>query len=84
MKKIYYGSFFMLLFLLPGFNNSFSQPYKVSGSVTNAETGDKVYDAIITLQPGTKSAKSDNNGFYEIRDIASGDYKLICSYPGLK
>ncbi|MDQ3194732.1 MAG: TonB-dependent receptor plug domain-containing protein, partial [Bacteroidota bacterium] len=84
MKKIYFSISFLLLFLISGLNISISQPYKISGTVTNSETGDKVFNAVITLEPGTKSANSDNNGFYEIRDVASGDYKIICSYPGLK
>ena len=84
MKKTFYFSFFILLLLISGVDISFSQPYTVRGNVSNLESGDKIHEALISITPGTKNAKSDANGDYIITDVASGTYKIICSYPTLK
>ncbi len=84
MKKIYALSLLVLFLLASDPKEIFSQPYTVRGNVSNVETGDKIPNALITITPGTKNANSDKNGDYVISDVASGNYKIICSYQGLK
>lgn len=71
-----------LLFFAGGLNYSYAQVvFSVSGTVTNAETGEAVGGATVTA--GTKRATTDNLGKYTISSLMAGNYTVTASYIGL-
>lgn len=55
----------------------------ISGFVRDAITGDGLAGAVVRLTPGTRQARSDDEGFYSFIDLADGNYQLSASVPGL-
>ncbi len=71
-----------LLFFAGGLNYSYAQVvFSVSGTVTNAETGEAVSGATVTA--GTKRATTDNLGKYTISSLMAGNYTVTASFIGL-
>lgn len=75
-----FSKLLVLLFLIFPFA-LFAQTEKIEGIITNAETGEVLAGATITLSDG-KSSVSDHNGHFEI--VASSKSKVTFSYVGMK
>lgn len=70
-----------LLFFAGGFNYSYAQVvFSVSGTVTNAETGEAVSGAVIAA--GTKKTTSDSYGKYSLSSLMAGTYTITATYVG--
>lgn len=79
MQKNY--MFIIILALLPIFLNA---QHTLSGKIANYENGLPLPGAhIVVLNTQLKSI-SDNNGYYEIKDLKSGSYKIKISYVGFE
>ena len=66
---------------------AFSQTNRVSGSITDTSTGQKLSKAVISLirtQDSilTKFTRTNEQGYYEINNIPNGKYVLMVSFPG--
>lgn len=83
MKKIIY---FILssIFFFSFHTISYSQNYSVSGQVTDAQTGDFLGGAVVTISPGSYSATANSSGEYFITVTQSGNYSITASYSGFK
>ena len=62
----------------------FAQTHTLSGSVTSAETGEKLVGANVYLKGTTLGAATDIDGKYSIPSIANGNYTIVCSYIGFE
>ncbi len=56
--------------------------FSVSGSVADAETGEKLPGAHIVLSNNYKAVVSDNQGRFTITGLKKGEYRLTTSYLG--
>ena len=54
----------------------------VNGVVFSNETGDRLYQAEITLQPGSKGTVTDENGFFEFAGLEEDNYTIFVSHLG--
>jgi len=73
-------NFIHLLVLFIGMS-SFSQ-YKISGNITDKETSKSLTDVNIYIKSLNKGTTTNSDGFYNIEDLSSGNYKLYISYLG--
>ncbi|MFN0274141.1 MAG: TonB-dependent receptor [Chitinophagales bacterium] len=64
--------------------HSFSQNGVIKGRVSNAVSNEDIPFAVIQLQETAFGAVSNEEGFYEIRNIPPGTYNLICNIIGYK
>jgi iron complex outermembrane receptor protein len=55
----------------------------ISGQVSNLTTGANLSGARLQLEGIARETLTDAQGFYELSDLAGGDYVLAVSYPGL-
>src|SRR5687767_12428014 len=55
----------------------------ISGTVTSDRTGEPLHNAHLILSPTSRHADSDEQGRYEFRDVAPGNYEVIVRTPGL-
>jgi outer membrane receptor protein involved in Fe transport len=72
-------AFFTLLFVVIG-AAVFAQTGKISGTVTDKKTGDKLIGASIKIVGTTKSVGTDTAGRYVISGINSGKHTIEVSY----
>ena len=56
----------------------------LTGTVTDASTGEPVAYAKLTLIPGGRTATSGRNGIYIFNDLPAGDYSIQASKYGYK
>jgi iron complex outermembrane receptor protein len=61
---------------------AFSQPYKLSGNVTDEYTGEVLIGANVFIKSLNLGAVSDMNGKYEITNIPKGTYEVTISFVG--
>ena len=61
---------------------AFSQPYKLSGNVTDEYTGEALIGTNIYIKALNLGAVSDMNGKYEITNIPKGTYEITISFVG--
>ncbi|NCU04549.1 MAG: carboxypeptidase-like regulatory domain-containing protein, partial [Chitinophagaceae bacterium] len=66
---------------------SYSQQNKISGYITDTSSGKKLDNAVVSLIRSqdsilTKFARTNNAGYFEIKDIPQGKYIFMISYPG--
>lgn len=54
----------------------------VSGSVTSKSSGNPVIGSSITTIPSSKSTTTDNNGYYELKEITPGTYTVTATKSG--
>lgn len=71
--------FFTLVFSLLGNGLVFSQTFNVSGTVSDFHNKSVLPHAKVKL--GSKSAESDNQGRFEIKNVAAGTYQLTARHP---
>ncbi len=55
---------------------------RIAGVVIDAETGDMVPGAVVTLEPGGRSVTTDAGGGYEFTGFAQGTYKITVNHGG--
>lgn len=77
MRTVY---FICLLFIIS--NNAFSQSGKITGKVINANSGQALASATLTLIEKSKSETSDLNGNFSFGKLLPGTYSVRCSYSG--
>jgi len=78
MKKIIFGSFFLVFGLLSGF----AQTGVISGKVIDSLTGEELLGASIKIKDSEPliGTSSDFSGNYKLRNIKPGTYTLVFSY----
>ena len=75
-KSKYILTLCLLLFVSLGFSQS------ISGTVTDAETGDPLLGVTIVLKNTNKGVVTDFDGNYIINNVEPGDYTIDLSYIG--
>ena len=76
-KSKYFLSLCLLLFIsLSAYSQS------ISGTVTDAETGDPLLGVTIVLKNTNKGVVTDFDGNYIINNVEPGDYTIDLSYIG--
>ena len=71
---------FLFLFLTMA---TFAQ-YRISGIITNSETGEPLPGANIVLQNTFLVTTSDADGVFSFNHVKQGKYTLVCSYVGFE
>ncbi len=76
----------LTLFLLFLSNLAFSQTTKISGTISDSETGETLPNATVFLRSNTSVGTSSNSvGFYELELVGvSGEVDLVFSFIGFK
>ena len=77
--RLLIGMCLILFILLSSF--SFGQVGKIVGTIVDAD-GKAIYLANVVLEGKARGASTDENGFYEINDVAAGNYTLIFRAAG--
>jgi hypothetical protein len=72
----------LILVLLLGSLNVFSQTASIKGFIYNKENGEPVIFTNVYLKGTTYGAPTDVNGFYAISKIPPGNYTLTVTYLG--
>lgn len=72
--------FFFFLFLI--YNTAFAQTGKISGKVINANSGQPLANATVSLIEKSITTSADQNGNFSFSKIAPGTYSIKCSYAG--
>ncbi len=80
MSKMY--KFIALAMLLVS-SIAFAQTYKVSGTVTSAQTGENLIGANVYVKGLAVGAATDADGKYEF-NLPKGSYTILCSYIGFE
>lgn len=79
-----YKLFLALLFFAAGLNSSFAQKdyvvFDLTGTVTNAETGEPISGA--TVKSGDKKAVTDSKGNYTLNRMMAGTQTITASFIG--
>ena len=75
-SKCFLALFFLLFVSLSAFSQS------ISGTVTDAETGDPLLGVTIILKNTNKGVVTDFDGNYTINNVEPGDYTIDLSYIG--
>ncbi len=74
---------FIFFFTLFSITLSFqSQNYKVTGKVTTQN--EALAFANVYLEGTSKGVMTDENGYFEIKDISQGTYSILASFTGFK
>ncbi len=68
--------------LLFSANIIFSQQAAISGKVTESKTGESIVYAKVFLAESGNGTLTDETGRFEIKNIAPGEYHLVCEYVG--
>jgi len=75
--------FLIIVYLFILIPESYSQTTgKISGNVTDADSGEPLIGANIILEGTTQGASTDINGYYFILNIPPGTYRLKATYIG--
>lgn len=77
MKKI----FFLILFICIHIT-LFAQKGSITGKITATETGDALSGANVFVKTTKQGSITDENGAFEIKEIAPGTYELVVTYIG--
>ncbi len=74
-----------ILFFMTAFLSvySFAQG-RLTGTVTDAKTGEKLLGTDVVLLKTQKGTYTDEQGFFELNNIPKGTYKLSVSYVGYR
>jgi Fe(3+) dicitrate transport protein len=71
-----------LLLSLFSWQLALSQALTISGKITNAETGKPVPQAEILLHHPSQLAKTNAQGYYQLKSLPAGTYQLTAYCPG--
>ncbi len=72
----------ILLFMLFACSFTFSQTGRISGKVTDQQTGEPLIGANVLIMGTSLGAASDVNGEYLITSVSAGEYSVRASYIG--
>ncbi|MEO5894026.1 MAG: TonB-dependent receptor [Ferruginibacter sp.] len=75
-------SIFFILFVVPLFISA-QKKYTVSGYIRDAQNGETLIGATISVKDKTKGISSNQYGFYSLT-LSEGDYDLVGSYVGFQ
>jgi outer membrane receptor protein involved in Fe transport len=78
MKRFINGLFLGIMFCLSG--SLLGQNASISGQITDALTGEKLFSVKIVIQGLGKGATSDLEGKYSIKGLTAGSYKVEVRY----
>ncbi|MFM7466435.1 MAG: carboxypeptidase-like regulatory domain-containing protein, partial [Crocinitomicaceae bacterium] len=78
MKKVLKGLVFTLSFCVSGL--TFGQNASISGVITDALSGEKLFSVKVVIQGLGKGATTDLEGKYAIKGLSSGAYKVEVRY----
>lgn len=56
--------------------------FSISGQITDAESGKTLSGTTISLENTTRGTTTNSQGFYQLKNLKSGDYVLKISYLG--
>ena len=70
-----------ILIIMVGWN-LYAQDGKVSGFITDEETGEALIGANVFMAETGNGMSTDKNGYYVLQNIIPGSYNLIVSYIG--
>jgi hypothetical protein len=73
---------FKYILLFVSYSALTAQSGNVSGSITDATTGEPLIGANVFLEGTSLGAATDFEGNYFINDVPIGSYKLIANYIG--
>lgn len=83
MKKfVTFSIFAVLLFIFNVSTFAQSSPGKLSGTITDAATGEPLIGANVVIANSTMGSAADINGEYFILNITPGTYSVVVSYVG--
>lgn len=86
-KKLFVGialSLFLMLFLTQCAKTVHSTTGSINGIVTDANSGEPVFNATITLSPSGKTISTGTDGAYEFVEIEPLQYKIQAMHPNYK
>lgn len=63
-------------------DTSFAQTATITGTVRDAETGETLPGANVTLEETNYGTSTDNDGRYTIRRVPAGSYSIVISFMG--
>lgn len=75
MRKAFYSLLFSAL-------TTFTFAQNVTGVVLDAETGESLIGASVTMEGTSMGTTTDFNGKFTIKDMKNGDYTLVITYTG--
>lgn len=81
MKQLF-SAFILVLCLLSCSSEKEEPKYSIFGTITNSTTGKPIPNASISLSPLNVSTRSGSDGYYEFKEIESGQYKLQVTANG--
>ncbi len=84
LKKIHLFSACLLSFCLLGFGSLQAQTGTLSGTVTDASTGEELLGATVLLTELDRGAPTNLSGEYIVEDIPVGTYQVRFSYVGYR
>ena len=70
-----------ILIIMAGWN-LYAQDGKISGFITDEETGEALIGANVFIAETGNGMSTDKNGYYVLQNIIPGSYNLIVSYIG--
>lgn len=62
----------------------YAQLYSIKGKITNKETGLAIAGASVFLSNTSYGTVSNNNGYFELKNIRQGKYDIIASFIGFE
>ena len=62
--------------------NSMAQGVTVSGTVTDAKSGETLVGAYVNLEPANKATVTGQNGLFEFKGVKPGTYQIIVAFVG--
>src|SRR5678815_3624735 len=77
LKKIFACSFFLFFFL----SIALSQSRKITGKVTDSNTGQELAGATVVVEGTSIATATDNSGYFAI-EVPSSNAVLVFSYVG--
>ncbi|MCB0661582.1 MAG: TonB-dependent receptor [Saprospiraceae bacterium] len=75
MRKAFYSLLFSAL-------TTFAFAQNVTGVVLDAETGESLIGASVTVEGTSMGTTTDFNGRFTIKEVSNGDYTLVITYTG--
>ncbi len=81
LQKLKVISVTLLLFLSAGFAQNYG---KISGKVTDKDTGEPLIGANVVLEDATLGAATDVSGDYVVLQVPPGDYSIRVDYIGYR
>ena len=72
----------ILVIIMAGWN-LYAQNGKLSGFITDQETGEALIGANVFIVETGNGMSTDKNGYYVLQNISPGNYTLVVSYIGL-